>query len=349
MKKLKTILILLLALAVIFVMAGCDLFGEDSGSTDDNTPTTPETPSEPEEPENPSEPEKPAKPTTYKIGEMWTVENNWSLVIDSVIETTYRNEFSDKEPKAVYIVNYRYKNLGYSDDIIFNGLYLSFDKVIDMTGQLGYSYSGNIDYAPQDTPIGATCNAQDCFGVDNAGNFKLTISKYDNNNNKQTATFVLDGEFLSDTDTYEPGKAIGTGTTILPNNPTYKIGETWIVNGQWELTIDSIEETTDRNEFENVRPNAVYIINYTYKNLGYENEIMEGLYFSIDDMVVDSTGLMGYTYAGDITYYPQSTPIGASCKAQDCFGVDNAGNLTLIIHKTDGNNIERVATFVLEV
>lgn len=30
----------------------------------------------------------------------------------------------------------------------------------------------------------------------------------------------------------------------------YKIGETWTVPGQWSLTINSVEETADRNEFE---------------------------------------------------------------------------------------------------
>lgn len=42
---------------------------------------------------------------------------------------------------------------------------------------------------------------------------------------------------------------------------TYKIGETYIVEGQFKITIDSVEETKDRNEYSDKNPAAVFEIN----------------------------------------------------------------------------------------
>ena len=132
------------------------------------------------------------------------------------------------------------------------------------------------------------------------------------------------------------------------NQEAYEIGETWVVEGQWKLTIDSVEETQDRNEFSDLQPAAVYIVTYTYENLGYEDDIMDGLYISIDDTIVDSAGKMGYSYPGDISLYPQETPIGATCQGQTCIGVDNPGNFKVNVSEYDGNDEKQTATFNLE-
>lgn len=97
---------------------------------------------------------------------------------------------------------------------------------------------------------------------------------------------------------------------------TYKIGESYVVEGQWKITVDSVETTDDRNEYSDKNPAAVYLVTYTYENLGYDDDIMNGLYISLDDGIVDSAGKMGYSYPGDISMYPQETPVGASCQAQ---------------------------------
>jgi|GEM_PF-1437367 prophage lp2 protein 7 len=136
-----------------------------------------------------------------------------------------------------------------------------------------------------------------------------------------------------------------------PEKTEFKIGETWTVEGQWELTVTDISETSDRNEFSDKSPAAVYIVSFTYKNLGYTdaNGIMDGLYLVLDDSVVDSEDFMGYSYPGDITDYPQETPVGASCKGQVCIGVDNAGlPIKLNVSQYDGDEIYRTAAFVLE-
>lgn len=130
----------------------------------------------------------------------------------------------------------------------------------------------------------------------------------------------------------------------------YKIGETWTVPGQWSLTINSVEETADRNEFEERQPGAVYIVNYAYENLGYEDEYMGGLYLSFDlGNVVDSAGKMGYSYPGTVDMYPQETPVGATCEAQACIGVDNPGSFKIHFSTYDGTNTEQSAVFSVDM
>nr|DAO04653.1 MAG TPA: zinc-ribbon domain protein [Caudoviricetes sp.] len=126
---------------------------------------------------------------TFNIGETWTVDGEWSITIDSVTVTDERNEFSDKDPAAVYIVNYTYENLGAKDD-----LYVSFyDCAVDNQGTMGYSYPINIT-SPKMTPKGAKCSAQACIAVDNAGSFTINYSDYDSNLNEREAVFNINVE-----------------------------------------------------------------------------------------------------------------------------------------------------------
>lgn len=132
---------------------------------------------------------------------------------------------------------------------------------------------------------------------------------------------------------------------------TYGIGDTWTVDGQWELTITGVTETNDRNEFSERTPAAVYLVDYEYTNIGYEDEsgIMNGLYIAIDDSIVDAGSNMGYSYPGNITSYPQETPVGATCTAQACIGVDNSGSFTLRVSQYDGSGTLQEATFEVAV
>ena len=130
---------------------------------------------------------------------------------------------------------------------------------------------------------------------------------------------------------------------------TYKIGESYVVEGQWKITVDSVEATDDRNEYSDKKPAAVYLITYTYENIGYDDDIMNGLYISLDDGIVDSAGKMGYSYPGDISMYPQETPVGASCQAQACIGVDNVGSFKINFYNYDSNGQKQSAVFEIDV
>lgn len=135
------------------------------------------------------------------------------------------------------------------------------------------------------------------------------------------------------------------------NQDEYNIGEPWVVEGQWKLTVDSVEETDERNEYSDYHPAAVYIVTFTYENIGYKDPdgLSDGLYFILDDSIVDAGGKMGYSYPGDITMYPQETPVGATCEGQVCIGVDNPGSFKINVEHYDGNDVEQKATFNVTV
>lgn len=130
---------------------------------------------------------------------------------------------------------------------------------------------------------------------------------------------------------------------------TYGIGDTWTVNGQWSITVTGVEETQERNPYSDKKPAAVYIVNYTYKNIGYQDDYLDGLFISLDDSIVDSAGYMGYSYPNSVTNNPQETPVGATCVAQTCIGVDHAGDFKITFSRYDGNDKKQKATFYLTV
>lgn len=129
----------------------------------------------------------------------------------------------------------------------------------------------------------------------------------------------------------------------------YKLGETWTVEGQWKITVNSVEEIPERNEYFEKNPAAVYRISYSYENLGYNADGLDGLFIDFSDGIVDSAGKMGYSYPGDLVMYPQETPVGATCEAQACIGVDNPGNFKINYSFYDGNGQSQTTVFDIEV
>ncbi len=124
----------------------------------------------------------------FKTGETWEVEGKFRVTVNSVVASDYRNEYSEKNPAAVYIINYTYENLGLNEE-----LYVDFEsKIVDNLGKMGTTYPGNTDKYPQYVPIGANCEAEACVAVDNAGSFKDYVSIYDDEYNEHRAIFNLD-------------------------------------------------------------------------------------------------------------------------------------------------------------
>ena len=131
----------------------------------------------------------------------------------------------------------------------------------------------------------------------------------------------------------------------------YGLGETWSVDGQWSLTVNSVSTTDYRNEFSEKTPAQVLIINYVYENIGYESDFMDGLFLDFESgQIVDSEGFMGYSYPGNITDYPTAVPVGAKCKAQSCIGLDSESTeVKIILSQYDGEGAEHTATFILPI
>lgn len=153
---------------------------------------------------------------------------------------------------------------------------------------------------------------------------------------------------------------ICTGCSSTPTSsnaqsqiPEIKVGETWTVDGQWKLTVDKVEKTSDRNQFDDSNPAEVLYVTYTYENLGYtdSNGIMEGLFIDLSSsQIVDETGEMGSSYPGTNTEYPDQVPVGAKKTAKVCIGIKNASSKVTLNYSTyDGNSNKQSAKFILDV
>ncbi|MDO4803683.1 MAG: hypothetical protein Q4A32_02550 [Lachnospiraceae bacterium] len=128
----------------------------------------------------------------------------------------------------------------------------------------------------------------------------------------------------------------------------YRIGEAWTEDGLWSITMLGATLTDERNEYSDLAPGAVYVVDYAYSNLGYEDSILDGLYVSLDQEVIDSAGEKGYLYPGTIVDYPESAPVGATCKAQACIGVANPGTFTINMTIFDKAMKPHRAAFVID-
>lgn len=124
----------------------------------------------------------------------------------------------------------------------------------------------------------------------------------------------------------------------------------WVVDGQWKLKILDVKATDDRNEFSEKEPKQVVVVSYSYENIGFDDKISDGLFFT-PDQIVDETGSVGYTYPGEITNYPDEVPVGSKIEiAEEVFGLDHESKeVTLIFTKYDGNDQKQKATFKVPV
>ena len=112
--------------------------------------------------------------------------------------------------------------------------------------------------------------------------------------------------------------------------PEIKVGETWTVDGLWKVTINSVTETEERytgiSYGGEKNPEAVYIVDYTYENLGYEDDYSKGLLIRLEgycSQIVDSDGEMGYEYDLPKLTSPDYVPVGARMTAQVAIGVNH--------------------------
>lgn len=147
-------------------------------------------------------------------------------------------------------------------------------------------------------------------------------------------------------DTNPVEKSVTVNTT--PNDGKYRIGDTWEVAGQWRLTITGVTESFERNEYSDKNPVAVYIVSFKSENIGFKEEYSDGLWFVLNDNIVDSNGEMGYDYPISVTNYQQETPVGAHCNAECVVAVEHRGSFTLNITKYDGNDVRQTAQFFIE-
>jgi hypothetical protein len=148
----------------------------------------------------------------------------------------------------------------------------------------------------------------------------------------------------SDTSTAESVEEVVVEEEI----PELKNGETWTVDGQWSMTILGASMTEERNEFSDLNPAVIYVVDYTYTNLGYEDTILDGLYITLDQEILDSTGAEGCFYPGLISNLPENVPVGATCRAQAWIGVENPGTFKINMSMYDVKMKQHQASFIVD-
>ncbi len=127
------------------------------------------------------------------VRDVWTVEGSWSFTINSVIPGIAVSD-GDKNPAAVYMIEYTYWNEGLKgDDGSDHELIFSLgDHIIDNAGRAGYGLNVDNPYAPQPIYPGQTCSAQIWVGVDNPGPFDVVVGEYDSTGNYQEVVYHLE-------------------------------------------------------------------------------------------------------------------------------------------------------------
>ena len=137
-------------------------------------------------------------------------------------------------------------------------------------------------------------------------------------------------------------------------NHAYGIGDKWIVDGQWEFSIKSVTEHYLCNKYNNAAEGytteKVYIVEYTYKNVGYN----EKLWFNgITDLdAYDSQGVSIDTYSCAHTVGMDQCVVGTTGSSKQAFVVASNGNsMTIYVSKetenANGESHELTAKFVI--
>lgn len=132
-------------------------------------------------------------PGNYRIGQKATInspEGKYSVTIDSVKDGASRNEFTDKHPKRIILINYSYENISCKQNI---SVY-DFDfHVYDASGKLLETYPSDDASEPSsDISTGKHNSASVAYGLDDNSN-QITLELYDIFDfDKRVATYNID-------------------------------------------------------------------------------------------------------------------------------------------------------------
>lgn len=129
----------------------------------------------------------------------------------------------------------------------------------------------------------------------------------------------------------------------------YGLNEEWVVDGQWKVKVTGVTVTTQRNQFSDTNPAEVVVVNYTYENLGYTDDIQD--LFLTPKTVIDGAKKVVSTYPVSLPNNPKPTPVGAVCEAQEAFGLTVASDKIQINFEKFGSKdkTKHKATFEVPV
>ena len=128
---------------------------------------------------------------------------------------------------------------------------------------------------------------------------------------------------------YSEGKCTRCGDVDSSYVKTYKIGETWVVEGKWEFTINSV--TTHylcnhyANESKGYTDEQVVFIEYSYKNLKSDSLLIQGI------EAYDETGMKASSYACTHASHPTRIMPGTSTNESKAFVLNNNSSKILLV------------------
>lgn len=188
MKKTALFLSLILILALVLVGCGSDVKSDSAGVNDKSAPQT-------EQPKEEPKKEEP-KETVFGLGERVVISEDgkelYAITFNSVKNTDERNQFSDKKPVQVIVIDYTYENISGDEELFIQEFNF---KIIDEGGTIADTYPAGAEKIPQTLPAGVpgtNCTAQVAYGLMNESN-KVKLLYYDNMfNSKPDATFEIE-------------------------------------------------------------------------------------------------------------------------------------------------------------
>lgn len=135
------------------------------------------------------------------------------------------------------------------------------------------------------------------------------------------------------THAYAEGICTRCGAKDKDYVPTFELGQTWVVDGQWALTIEAVTEHTlcnrTANETEQYTDQRVVIIRYTYENRGYDGALMmRQMHFTLTDDRLRAV----LPYPCRHRQVATACDEGASCTAEEAYLLErDAANFSLLV------------------
>lgn len=138
--------------------------------------------------------------------------------------------------------------------------------------------------------------------------------------------------------------------TITVKDGITRFGESWIVDGQWEIKVNSIIRHTTCNSYDSKKGDVI-IVEYTYKNIGYDGDLYV---FSNRMSICDQDGELGSAYSCTHDIAPKTCAIGTKCTASQAFVLPyNSSSVELMFELstsyTTGSNTRMKQTFKLPI
>ncbi len=113
----------------------------------------------------------------------------------------------------------------------------------------------------------------------------------------------------------------------LESTPAYKVGDAITIQSDGKdvatFTIDKVEVTDDRSEYDTSNPDKVIVITYTYKNLAFDDPL---LYDQMSFRVLDGDTVYLPYYLADLTSPDLATTGGDAVTATAAYGISASCN-----------------------